>query len=365
MCSKLSLGLHQVSLMLIKSMAEESPKKVYAQAVEAGKRRFSARKCWAPTMDCDGGIISAHTISRCHGLRVIARHGEVYQVVANPWAKDESQLLELKLRGVAQASTFNGFCKKHDASLFSAIENHPFTGTPEQVFLLMYRIIAKELALKQAQEDQTEQLKILEAAKLGVPPEKLIPTWFGENYETGVALGVREILREKELMDQWFLKSDFSNIAACIIRCGRRPDLVCSGCFAPHFDFAGQRLQQTSVTEQHLNHVFCHVIAADRGGWIVLSYFKGEEDGPQDLIDSLLATAQPDAAVAWLSLIHFENSAYRPEWWEALPQQVRTETLKTCLEVTSVLSPVENQLQRMMMAGYANWEPGRPRWINR
>ena len=342
---------------------EKAMKRAYGEAVEAGKKDLNAEQCFAPVGDCGGKIIKAHTISKCHGLRQIAEGGEVYQIKADPFAADLGSLVEMQRRGVSAVSTFRGFCAKHDAEIFDPIENHPFSMSKEQVFLLMFRTVAKELFLKRVQHSQIEHLKKLEAIKLGVTPDDLAPTAFGANYEQGVGGGGNELLIDKERMDRMLVERDFSEIECCVIRLGALPSLVCSGYYSPFFDFNGNPLQQSSDSHRKLNSLYCNVIANARGGWIIFAYLADESDGPEQLIHSLISTMQPDAAAAWLSLVHFENAAYRMAWWDALPDELRTEVLKTSREVMNPMSPVENQLQRLLTQGFVNWEPGPSKWL--
>ena len=48
--------------------------------------------------------------------------------------------------GINKASTFPGFCPKHDSSLINSIDNKPISlDDPEQLFLLAYRAATREL----------------------------------------------------------------------------------------------------------------------------------------------------------------------------------------------------------------------------
>lgn len=338
-------------------------RKAYGEAVASGKRLLNAKNCFAPSGDCSGKIIQAHTISKCHGLRRIAKAGEVYQVTADPYAKQYNELMKMSRKGVSAVSTFRGFCAKHDAEIFDPIENHEFAMTKEQVFLLMFRTVAKEFFLKKVQQESIAQLMELEAAKAGVSVDQLRSTAIGQTYEEGVRLGVDELHADKQRMDRMLVEGDFSEIECCVVRCGRTPSLVCSGYYSPFFDFAGNRLQRDVHVNRKLNSLYCNVIANARGGWIILAYFKDEADGPGQLVQSLLSTGQADAAAAWLAMVHFENSAYGIDWWDALPEDVKERVLMTFQEVASPLSPVENQLRRMVMQGFVNWEPGPAKWL--
>lgn len=338
-------------------------REAYGKAVASGKRALNAENCFAPSGSCSGKIIRAHTISKCHGLRRIAKGGEVYQVKADPFAERYDELMRMSRKGVSAVSTFRGFCARHDAEIFDPIENHEFAMTKEQTFLLMFRTVAKELFLKQIQQEAIAQVMELEAAKAGVSVDQVRPTSFGQIYEYGVGLGVDELHADKKRMDRMLVARDFSEIECCVVRCGRTPSLVCSGYYSPFFDFAGNRLQKDFQILRKLNGLYCNIIAKNRGGWIILAYFKDEADGPEQLIRSLLSTGQPDAAAAWLAMVHFENSAYEIDWWDALPDEVGKQILTTFREVANPLSPVENQLRRMVLQGFVNWEPGPAKWL--
>lgn len=59
------------------------------------------------------------------------------------------------LVGLKQASTFTGFCGRHDDVTFAPLEKRPFEGTDEQIFLLAYRVLCLELFLKRADMEST------------------------------------------------------------------------------------------------------------------------------------------------------------------------------------------------------------------
>ena len=59
-------------------------------------------------------------------------------------------------RGWREASTFPGFCDRHDRATFAPIETVPFIGSAEQSFLLAYRAECHELYQKQASHRSQE-----------------------------------------------------------------------------------------------------------------------------------------------------------------------------------------------------------------
>ena len=93
---------------------------------------FSQNECLVPEPlkhECDNGIAKAHTVPR-NCLKRIARNGHVSSFVTTPHVHPgqapETGLLHPHRAGVNKASTFSGFCPKHDNDLFAPLEKTPF-----------------------------------------------------------------------------------------------------------------------------------------------------------------------------------------------------------------------------------------------
>ncbi len=99
---------------------------------------------------CGDRIVRAHSISKSMHLRPISHLGEVTQIsLGKRYDKNKtSNGLVIKNIGLRVASTFNGFCNKHDKDLFAPLEDKPFIPTSEQIALLHYRTLARELHSK-------------------------------------------------------------------------------------------------------------------------------------------------------------------------------------------------------------------------
>ena len=61
--------------------------------------------------------------------------------------------------GVNEASTFFGFCDRHDSRVFRPLESGAFNFTPERVALLGYRAICRESYQKDAEISPTDMLR--------------------------------------------------------------------------------------------------------------------------------------------------------------------------------------------------------------
>jgi hypothetical protein len=94
--------------------------------------------CMSP--DCTEPAIHAHAISKEHALRVVAENGLF--INAHPIRADRELYKEIKFEevGIEKATTFKGFCKKHDLE-FSALDKSGIN-TFGDVFLQLYRSFA-------------------------------------------------------------------------------------------------------------------------------------------------------------------------------------------------------------------------------
>lgn len=112
---------------------------------------FKEKKCLHPdNLNCSGGIIRSHTIQKNGALRNIeGPEGHVWGFVQNK-KFDESGPFIVDKVSINEASTFNGFCGKHDNKLFHCVDDYDFEPTDEQVFMLTYRTVVRELYTKTA-----------------------------------------------------------------------------------------------------------------------------------------------------------------------------------------------------------------------
>ena len=80
----------------------------------------------------------------------------MYQPNVDPFAieRAEGEILH-HLVGINSATTFTGFCSLHDQQLFKPIDTELLLPTPEQVFLLHYRALCRELYVKNELSPQT------------------------------------------------------------------------------------------------------------------------------------------------------------------------------------------------------------------
>ena len=147
---------------------DDIEKEMLAYAFGADKKKF--KKCLDPTMQCGGQIIRAHTVQNSKILDLLVRDGHVISL-RHSLEKEKGPVIDYKLVGRNEATTFTGLCDAHDREIFKPIDTNDInTGNPEQLFLLAYRAVLRELhaTMEGASKIQSGYLK---RVKLGLDPK--------------------------------------------------------------------------------------------------------------------------------------------------------------------------------------------------
>ncbi len=136
------------------------------------KKAFSVKKYLYPKSDenvCNE-IISSHSITKSGPLRQIAQNGYVFHFYPDLKQKHCNDFV-LKKIGINEASTFFGFCKKHDA-IFNDIENERFVINDKNCFLIGYRALCLDYYKKCAEYESASKMikvasNVIETIKAG------------------------------------------------------------------------------------------------------------------------------------------------------------------------------------------------------
>lgn len=303
----------------------EMPKVPISEALNFLSASYDAKYCLHPNKsECSGNIIRAHTIQRNGGLSRIAKDNHVYSFFGNNPVDIEKGkgALSPKLIGLKRASTFTGFCGKHDDAVFAPIEKNPFVSSVEHSFLLSYRAIGRELFTKLAASQGVPFLRTLDRGR-DVRTQFKMQKELSE-YMSGVNLGLRDIKQCKSEYDNALLSGDYSQVHYYIIKFNNTPDIMCSAGHFPSFDFEGKMLQDLGDSDAKLDHLTFSIIATDSGGAAIFSWL-GDCPASIDFIKSLHAQSDSDIPHSLVRYIfeHFENTFFSPNWWESLSEAAR------------------------------------------
>lgn len=282
----------------------------------------------APAL-CAKEIIRAHTIPRSGGLAKIAEKGHVYSVKAAATAiyENEGRLIP-SLVGVRSASTFGGFCGKHDSEMFRPIEH----GTPaldlQTCFLMSFRAISYELfQKKQALQGMDVQRK----TDYGKPfaEQAFIQTSI-HNYAKGVERGLSDLQAWKDRYDSVFKSQTFGEFSFFAVQFDKLLPVAACGAFHPEISFRGERLQILSRGTVAFDHVTVTLLPFSGGTAIVFGWLDSES-GPAVAFARSFAEIPDDQkanAAVHLAFEHLENTYLNPNWWKNVPEDIRASAIR-------------------------------------
>lgn len=270
---------------------------------------------------CRGRIVKAHSLQRSGSLSSLAVNGHLYGLDAKGMP-DERGIFPFTLIGLNRASTFTGFCERHDTQMFAPLETKPFTATKEQLFLLAYRAIAKEAFAKRF---GVRLLPIFRLADVGKEPfEQYVIQEQLYQQEQLQSLSLRDL--EETLKDYAtvYRSGDFGGMSAYLLFADGRIGFATSGAVHPEFDFEGNSVQALASTAR-LDQLTYSAIPFEHGG--IFAFVWDSKTGKSCIrlmqsLDRYSNEYLPDALVR-LTFEHFENTFADPRWWEALTPQER------------------------------------------
>ncbi|CED58353.1 Putative uncharacterized protein [Moritella viscosa] len=278
------------------------------------------KKCYysvSSSSDCDGKIINAHTVQKSGGLKKIAANGHVryFKPSISNLFKNKGKL-ECEIDGIGKASTFFGFCKKHDTELFSPIENYYFKDCEEHAQLMGYRAVCRELYAK---EDQ--KLLHIELDKILAAGSELNFHLSMQRKEhlSGINLSIKEITKLKERLESNIVNKSTQDIKFLSIRTNDITEYMCCGAFIPELSFDGNKLHDLSTLEELEGHVSLNIFASDQDGVILFQWLGGNPE-IEEFLSSLLSKKSneiPDF-ITNATFEFLENTFISPSWWNKL-----------------------------------------------
>lgn len=322
------------------------------------RKAFGTQICLAPEAwrdQCSKQIARAHTVPKSGSLRQIARNGHVYAFVpslANLMKNDGVVVPELV--GLNRASTFTGFCSRHDDAIFRPVEKKMFSCSQEQCFLLGYRALAREIYTKTAAASLTDIRR--DADKGRSIDDQLQIQNLNLLYEVGLGAGIRDNDHYKSIYDTVLMERDFSCVRSYVIELERPPDVMCSGGVFPEQDFGGCELQDVAdvAATPHLL-TFTSFYGGDSGA-IVFTWLPESDQTCKRFIESLHRV--PDAvltnALLRFFFEHCENVYLNPDWWEELPAQTRDAVIE---RMAASANPVMDRPENILTDDGVNFSP--------
>jgi hypothetical protein len=298
-------------------------------ALTAVKHAEKRKTCFHPAAaeNTCGEIIKAHSIQRAGGgLAAIAQNNHVYGYETGFNVVDTTgQQVRPKLVGVHQASTFTGFCDTHDAALFEPIEKNVLVPTAEQLALLGFRAICRDLMAKRFALDFNPYLR--ETGDRGLSAfEQRLWQWHMQNQAVGNQLAIADQENTKRRLESAIMSNDLAPLRAVVLRFDQTPSVLLSSPLTPEFDFDGRHLQNLNDTELIADVLTVSMQGTGAGTGIAAFVWLDDAPAARAFMDSILAIKRellPHRLVQF-AFEYFENVYWSPAWWGALDEQTRT-----------------------------------------
>lgn len=225
------------------------------------------------------------------------------------------------LIGINQASTFTGFCSRHDKELFSEIEDKTFLSTPEQCFLVAYRSLARELFIKDGMNRFIEKIN-----------QKKIPTIneiiLQKTYEQiGYIneLTLSDLTFIKYRFDELLINQKYNELHHDILILTEPPQIMASAILALQFDFQGNTIQTLNNNPECPNYTIINSFSSDGIGYFIFSSLNIQRKTTKLFIESLLQLNKRKIGNALVRFIisYCENFYIGPKWWNSKSKAIK------------------------------------------
>jgi SEC-C motif len=266
---------------------------------------------------CDK-IVSSHTIQRSrvldrivdsgnHVCTFFSGNGELFSGSPGPFRA-----------GWKEASTFTGFCSKHDNAAFRALETADFDGSLEQCFLVGYRALCHEIHQKsQMLKSQSTLMSLIDR---GLPEDaQLNMQHAGLAQGAGWRKGLEDFGRLKATMDQQLLARDYSGWHRAVITFKGPLSVASTGAVSPNRDLDGKPLQVLHDPDALVEELLFGIVATHGGGAAVFLCRENEKI-PQAFVQCILSQERDWLAslIAQFAFAYIENTFFSKAWWDSL-----------------------------------------------
>lgn len=278
--------------------------------------------CLHPTASaetCFEEVINSHTVQRNGGLSAIAEDNHVLSTKKGflSLERNEGDIVPGRI-GLKDASTFPGFCNKHDTTMFLPAEGQHAALNKETAFLLSFRALAYEYVMKQYSVASHNVRRDNLDRGVSFVEQVAIQSWL-DGLAVGTRMALDDIGRWKAEYDSAYINQDYSGYRAYLVEFDSVLPFVGAGAFLPEFDFLGNALQRLGA-RVGLEHVAINVTVLGGKTVAVFGWWPESRDATSRFVKSFaeLPDDEKVSALATCVFEHLENVYYRESWWKGL-----------------------------------------------
>ncbi|WP_052728372.1 hypothetical protein [Domibacillus tundrae] len=314
-------------------MDSEKVKQDFFAGFSKLKNQSLWKGCFHENSDCSKEIIKAHSIQNNRILNYISEDGNV--LMFGPELNNSLDLkTTMKPQGRKKATTFTGFCGKHDSDLFRPIEYTEYVpGNKEQEFLFAYRALAKEYhAKKSTAEISRKSLGFLEngdyssLSKLfddGSPPGKEhveFMTSMFDSHMSGTNEAVKAFEKQRAAMNINLENGRYFKIQTECIVFDKEYHLAVSAVCNIENDLLGNRINDYGKLNVPLAPLFVTIFPQNGKTFVLLSYYKNDKFKFEFIKKQIVAKEPEEQAIIISNIVisHVENFVVSPIKWREL-----------------------------------------------
>jgi hypothetical protein len=266
---------------------------------------------------CEGKIKNAHSLQRNGVLSIIESEVDGNMVVYCFQRMDKNpfdQYLGFEKIGKGAASTFFGFCDKHDTILFQKIENNPVDITnDEHKFLLCYRAAARNYHRK------IEQVKSFQNNTLFNHPNLAEQQQSGIN---GSQAAVDELEEHRILLNNILQTDNFNDLRYFTHTVDYQIPIACTSVMSPKFYLDNSIFNFSDDPNEKYEHVYLTVLPTQKKTHILYACIPTHAKSMK-FLDDLEELSPTDLRTITCSLMvnEIENGFISPTIFDKLSQE--------------------------------------------
>ncbi|MBN1067588.1 hypothetical protein DVW02_06230 [Clostridium botulinum] len=231
---------------------------------------------------------------------------------------------EVERKGKNEATIFTGFCKYHDSSVFSPIEDFDYNEEAQQDFLFAYRAFA---------EQYHEKLRAINEYKniFKNDPGLYKNIKFILDYRY-IQIDDGYMSRLKEKFDQAIINEDYNILETVRIRLPKAYDFAVTAMIAPEIDLEGNTLNDKYLLEENVcKSLYLTIFPTNVETVILVSWLKEDSDHFKHYKNQILGLSRRKLKCYLNNLIpaYTPNIVLGPRLWEKQSESGKNKFLKS------------------------------------